>query len=145
MSTGERNDPFHVYNFRVELDGTDVAAFREVSGLSFTVDPVEYRDGTDLPLHTRKLTGLRKFPNIVLRRGLTENRALWDWYRNILNGIPDRRDGSIVLQDEERNDVARWEFSSGWIAKWDGPSLNATTNDVAVEGIEICVERVELR
>lgn len=145
MATGDRNDPYHVFNFRVEIQGTGVAGFREVSGLSFTVDPVEYRDGTDGPLHTRKLTGLRKFPNIVLRRGFVDNRELWTWYSNVLNGIPDRRDGSIVLQDEEHNDVARWEFSSGWICKWEGPAMNATTNDVAIEAIEICVERVELK
>src|SRR5438128_11396801 len=100
MAVGDRTDPFHVFNFRVELDSSSVAGFREVSGLSFTVDPVEYRDGTDIPLHTRKLTGLRKFPNVVLRRGITTNRELWDWYSNVLNGVPDRRGGAIVLQDE---------------------------------------------
>jgi phage tail-like protein len=145
MATGDRNDPFHVYNFRVEIQGTSVAGFREVSGLSFTVDPVEYRDGTDIPLHTRKLTGLRKFPNLVLRRGFTDSRELWSWYSNVLNGIPDRREGAVVLQDELHSDVLRWEFYGGWICKWEGPAMNATTNDVAVEAIEICVERVELK
>jgi phage tail-like protein len=144
MATGERKDPFHVFNFRVEIDETSVAGFREVSGLSFTTDPVEYRDGTDIPLHTRKLTGLRKFPNLVLRRGFTDSRELWSWYSNVLNGVPDRREGAIVLQDELHQDVMRWEFFGGWICKWEGPAMNATTNDVAIEAIEICVERVEL-
>ncbi len=145
MATGDRNDPFHVFDFRFELDQTGVAGFREISGLSFTVDPVEYREGTDIPLHTRKLTGLRKFPNLVLRRGFTDNRELWSWYSNVLNGIPDRREGAIVLQDELHADKLRWEFFGGWICKWEGPAMNATTNDVAIEAIEICVERVELK
>jgi phage tail-like protein len=145
MATGDRNDPFHVFDFRFELDQTGVAGFREISGLSFTVDPVEYREGTDIPLHTRKLTGLRKFPNLVLRRGFTDNRELWSWYSNVLNGIPDRREGAIVLQDELHADMLRWEFFGGWICKWEGPAMNATTNDVAIEAIEICVERVELK
>jgi phage tail-like protein len=145
MATGDRKDPFHVFNFRVEIQGTSVAGFREISGLSFTVDPVEYRDGTDIPLHTRKLTGLRKFPNLVMRRGFTDNLELWTWYANVLNGIPDRREGAVVLQDELHQDVLRWEFYGGWICKWEGPSMNATTNDVAIEAMEICVERVELK
>ena len=145
MPPGDRKDPFHVFNFRVEIQGTSVAGFREVSGLSFTADPVEYRDGTDIPLHTRKQPGLRKFPNLVLRRGATDNKELWTWYLNVLNGVPDRRDGSIVLQDEQHRDVLRWEFSAGWICKWEGPAMNATTNDVAIEAVEICVERVELK
>jgi phage tail-like protein len=145
MPTGDRNDPFHVFNFRLELDNSSVAGFREVSGLSFTVDPVEYREGTDIPLHPRKKPGMTKFANISCKRGETNDKQLYQWYANVLNGIPDRRDGAIVLQDEQHQDVLRWEWTAGWICKWEGPSLNATTNDLAIEAIEICVERVELK
>jgi phage tail-like protein len=144
MPPGDRNDPFHAFNFRVEIDNASVAGFREVSGLNFNVETVDYREGTDIPLHTRKLTGLRRFSNLTLRRGFTPSRDLWDWYRNILNGVPDRRNGTIVLQDEQHNDVLRWEFTGGVIARWEGPAMNATTNEVAIEAIEIAVERVEL-
>jgi phage tail-like protein len=144
MATGDRVDPFHGFNFRVELDNATVAGFREVGGLSFNTDPVEYREGTDVPLHARKLTGLSKFANISLKRGFTPNKELWNWYKNVLDGTPDRRSGSIVLQDELHADVLRWNFENGWICKWEGPALNATSNDVAIESIEICVERVEL-
>ena len=144
MPTGERIDPYRGFNFRVELGGTSVAAFREASGLSFTIDPVEYREGTDVELHVRKLFGLRKYANIVLKRGLTANRELWTWYSNLVGGEADRRSGAIVLQDEEHNDVARWSFVQDWICKWEGPAMNATANEVAIESIEICVERVDL-
>jgi len=144
MPTGTRKDPFRGYNFKVEIDNTTVAGFREAGGLSFNVDPVEYREGTDVPLHPRKLTGLRKFANITLKRGITDNRDLWNWYKNVLNGITDRRNGAIILRDELHNDVLRWNFENGFICKWEGPAPNATNNDVQLESIEICVERVEL-
>jgi phage tail-like protein len=144
MATGVRVDPFRAFNFRVEIDNTAVASFSECSGLTFNTDPVEYREGTDAPLHVRKLTGLRKFANIVLKRGITQNHELWNWYKNILNGTPDRRNGAIVLQDEQHTDVMRWNFENGWICKWEGPSMSAAKNDTGIEGIEICVERVEL-
>jgi phage tail-like protein len=142
--TGDRDDPYRGFNFRVVIDKTPVAGFREASGLSFTVDPVEYREGTDLPLHPRKLTGLRKFTNLVLRRGFTQNHDLWNWYKAILNGTDDRRNGSIVLQDEQHKDVLTWRFENAWLAKWEGPAMNAGTNDVAIEAVEIAAERVEL-
>jgi phage tail-like protein len=144
MPTGERVDPLRGFNFRMELDGTSVAAFREATGLSFTIDPVEYREGTDPEMHVRKLFGLRKYANITLKRGMTSDRQLWTWFSTVVNGAPDRRSGAIVLLDEERNDKARWVFSAGWICKWEGPALNATANEVAIETIEICVEKVEL-
>ena len=144
MATGDRIDPFRGFNFRFELDGSTVAAFREVSGLSFTIDPIEYREGTDLELHVRKETGLIKYGNIMCKRGMTDNRELWLWFLNLTNGVTDRRSGAVILLDEERNDVARWAFTQGWICKWEGPAMNATANEVAIEGIEICVEKVVL-
>jgi phage tail-like protein len=144
MASGVRNDPLRGYNFRIELDQTSVASFREASGLSQNTDPVDYREGTDVWLSVRKLPGLRKYSNITLKRGITPNEDLWNWYKNILNGVPDRRNGAIVLQDEQHNDMLRWNFENGWICKWEGPTLNATTNDVAIESIEICHERIEL-
>jgi phage tail-like protein len=144
VPVGERDDPYRGFNFRVEIDNTPVAAFRECGGLTLTTDPVEYREGTDKPLHVRKLPGLRKFANLTFKRGYTNNKELWNWYRDVLNGIPARRDGSLILQDEEHNDVLRWKWENGWICKWEGPAMNATSNDVAIESLEICVERVEL-
>jgi phage tail-like protein len=144
MPSDSRADPYRAYNFRVELGTSAVAGFSECSGLSFTTDPVEYREGSDSPLHTRKLTGLRKFGNLVLKRGFTANHDLWDWYKSVINGKTDRRSGSIVLQDEQHTDVLRWNFENGWVCKWDGPAMNATSNNVAIESIEICVEQVLL-
>lgn len=143
-SPGTRIDPYRGYNFRVEIDNTAVASFRECSGLSMNTDAVDYREGTDVPLSVRKLTGLRKYSNITLKRGFTQNEDLWKWYKNIINGVSDRRNGAVVLQDEQHNDVLRWNFVNAWICKWEGPTMNATSNDVAIEALEICPEQVAL-
>src|SRR5580692_3569455 len=107
MATGDRNDPYRVYNFRLELGTAAVAGFRECSGITANTDPVEYREGTDVPLHPRKLTGMRHHANVVLRRGFTGNKDLYKWYKTVLDGAPERRDGAIVLQDEQHQDVLR--------------------------------------
>lgn len=144
MPDRNRADPFRGYNFRVEFDGISKAAFREVSGLTFEVDPVEYREGDEQFLHVRKLFGLRKFTNLQAKRGITTDLQLYRWYHEILMGGARLRDGAIVLTDELQKDKLRWSFRNGFISKWEGPSLNATSNDVAIEMIEICVDRVEL-
>jgi phage tail-like protein len=143
-SPATRVDPYRGYNFRVEIDNTNVASFRECSGLTLNTDAVDYREGTDAPLSVRKLTGLRKYTNITLKRGYTKNHDLWKWYKNVVNGVSDRRSGAIVLQDEQHNDVLRWNFVNAWICKWEGPTMNATSNDVSIETIEICPEQVAL-
>jgi phage tail-like protein len=144
MATATRVDPYRTFNFRVDVEGLSVGAFSEVSGLSSDGDMVEYREGTDVPLTVRKLTGLRKYSNITLKRGYTQNQELWNWYRNIVNGLPDRRNGTIVLMDEERNEVMRWNFENAWINKIEAPTFNAKGNEVAIESVELVHEGLTL-
>lgn len=132
-------DPYRGYRFRVELDGVERAGFQECSGLDFSQDPIEYREGPD-PLYPRKLPGLTKFSNITLKWGITKDEELWDWREQALKGTVQRKNGSIILVDDEGNDKTRWNFEAAWPAKWTGPTFNATANEVAVETLEIAHE-----
>jgi phage tail-like protein len=132
-------DPYRGYRFRVELDGVERAGFQECSGLDFSQDPIEYREGVD-PLYVRKLPGLTKYSNITLKWGISKDGELWEWRDEALKGTIKRKNGSIILVDDEGKDVNRWNFQAGWPAKWTGPSFNATGNEVAVETLEIAHE-----
>ena len=144
MATGTRNDPYRAFNFRIEIDNLTVGSFSECSGLSSDGDAVDYREGTDIPLNVRKLVGLRKYANIMLKRGYTQNTELWDWYTNIVNGIADRRNGTIILMDEARNDVMRWNIENAWINKIEGPMFKAGGNEIAMESVELVHEGLTL-
>lgn len=141
MAPPQRNDPYKAFNFLVEIDGVARAAFSEVSGLESETAVIEYRAGGEGVV--RKLPGLTKFGNIVLRRGVTQDAELWDWRKNVVEGSIDRRNGSIALLDDQRNEVVRWNFRDGWICRWEGPALNAKANEVAIETIEIAHEGLE--
>jgi len=134
-----QKDPYRSYRFRIEIDGVERAGFRECSGLDFTQDPVDYREGTD-PLHVRKLPGLVKFSNIVLKWGLSDDKELFEWRQQAADGKIERKNGSIVLLDDANEEKMRWNFVSAWPAKWTGPSFNATSNEVAVETLELVHE-----
>jgi phage tail-like protein len=139
-----RDDPYKGFNFLVEIDGISIAAFCEVSGLTSETDVIEYRNGSDKTNTVRKLPGLTSYANIVLKRGVTQDTQLWQWRKAIEQGTPDRRSGSIVLLDDERNPVRRWHFTEGWPAKLEGPALNASANEVAIETIEIAHEGLRI-
>jgi phage tail-like protein len=144
MATATRVDPFRAFNFIIEIDGLTVGAFRDCSGLMADGASVEYREGTDVARSVRKLPGLLSYGNITMSRGYTLNRELWTWYTNIVNGQADRRNGTIVLLDESRTPVMRWDVENMWIKKIEGPSFNATANEVAMEKIEIVHEGLTL-
>ena len=75
MATGERRDPFRAFNFQLEIDNIARGAFSECSGLTAEGDAVDYREGTDLQPNVRKLVGLRKYTNITLKRGYTQDNV----------------------------------------------------------------------
>ena len=74
----------------------------------------------------------------------TQDKELWQWRKTTIDGVTERRSGSIVLLDEARNEVLRWNFREGWIIKWEGPALKATANETAIEALEIVHEGLEL-
>ena len=138
-------NPLLQYNFLLEIDGTSeaVAGFTEVSGINMESDIVEYREPADTAT-VRTMPGLRKYGNITLKRGYTTNTELWDWRKTVIDGATERKSGTIILLNESREPVLRWEFAQGWVSKYDGPALNATANEAAIEAIEIAVEDVRL-
>jgi phage tail-like protein len=147
MASGDRNDPYGQFNFLIQIDGVTKAGFSEVSGLTTDSNVMEYREG-DESNHgvntVRKLVGLVKYNNIVLKRGWTKDASLWNWRKSVLDGKTQRQSGSIALLDEGRNKVLSWSFHDGWPAKWEGPALNAKTSEVAIETLEIVHEGLVL-
>lgn len=138
-----RTDPYGAFNFIVEIDGVAAGGFREVSGLESSVDVIEYRNGSD-DTTVRKLPGLKKYSNVVLKRGLSNDHALWNWYQTILQGQVDRRSMVVVVLNEAREPAVRFELRNAWPCRWSGPDLDAGRSAVAIETLEICHEGVEL-
>ena len=142
MATGEIPDPYGNFNFLVELDGISRAAFQECSGFDSTIDVIEHREGGENTV-LRKLPGMTKFSNIVLKWGVTDDRELYDWHRNVVQGDIERKNGSIVMLNRKGEEVVRWNFMRAWPTKWDGPDFNAEGNDVAIETLELAHEGLE--
>lgn len=140
MATAERNDPYRAFNFQLQIDGIARGGFSEASGLTAEGDAVDYREGSDKQSNVRKLVGLRKYSNITLKRGYTQDTSLWDWYINIRNGVADRRNVTIVLMNEAHTPVLRWHAENVWINKIEGPSFKASGNEVAMESVELVHE-----
>ncbi len=144
-----RDDPYPVYNFELVVtgisdDGKAVkGSFMEVSGLAVELPPIEYRNGSE-DITTRKIPGLKKFTNITCKWGITGDLAFWNWVVEGMNGLVHRTEGSVIMLNENRQEVMRWNFKRAWPCKWTGPGLNAKNNEIAMETLEICHEGIEI-
>ena len=142
MAVGDIKDPYANFNFLVEIDGITRAAFHQASGFDSTIDVIEHREGGENTT-VRKLPGMAKFSNIQLRWGMTDDKQLYEWHRQAVQGDVQRKNGSIVLLNRKREEVARWNFVRAWPAKYHGPDLTAEGNDVAIEMLELAHEGLE--
>lgn len=139
-----RHDPFHGFRFRVEIDAIASAAFSEVAIGATSTDVVEYRDGSE-PAHVRKLSGLTRFGNVTLRRGMTTSLDLVQWHQQIVNGSLSaaRKQVAIVIEDETGADVARFVVSNAWPVKFGPIELKANSSEVLIETLELANEGIE--
>ena len=140
----QRTDPYSQFNFLIEIDGVVKGGFSECSGLTSDTNVIDYREGNEKQLTARRLPGLMKYNNIVLKRGYTADTSLWNGRQDVINGQVSRTTGSIILLDDARNTALTWNFREGWPCKLEGPALTGKTSEVAIETLEICHEGIEL-
>ena len=132
--------PISAFHFQVEWGG-DRIGFTEVSGLNIEIEPIEYREGNAKDYNVTKMPGIRKFENITLKRGIyRSDNEFFQWLNTVKMNEIERRSITISLLNEEHEPVTVWKVKEAWPCKVEGPELNSTGNEVAVESIELCHE-----
>ena len=145
-----RDRPYAQFNFLVDLGtgGTDgpEAGFQECSAISMSVDVIEYRNGNEKVNEVRKLTGLARYPDVTLKRGIIGSLDLYNWLNQIRNGEQSAfRTVVIHLQNEDHTSIAQtWKLFRARIVKHVSGPFNAQACDVAMEELTLAYERLEL-
>jgi phage tail-like protein len=134
---GIRFDPYLGFNFLVEFEGLIVGGFNEVSGLQVETVIETYREG-GLNEYEHKLAGPTRYPsNLILKHGLTDIETLWLWHHSVVQGVIERRNGTIYLMDQLGLPAMWWDIKKAYPVKWTGPDLQAANNVVAIESLEL--------
>lgn len=78
---------------------------------------------------------------VTLRRAVGRDRRLFDWRRALAHGRDDARTVVIVLLDGAGGDpVSAWTLADARPVRWSGPELDALSNGIAFEELEITYE-----
>ena len=144
-----RERPYCRFNFLVDLgDGNEGASagFQEVSAIEAEVGVTEYRNGNAKENNVVKITGLSKFANVTLKRGVIGALNLYQWFDQVRNGDQAAlRTVTIQLQNEDHSAVVQtWKLLRARIVKFTSGPFNAQSTDVAIEEIVLAYERLEL-
>lgn len=153
VAMSERADtyPFIAFNFAVEIDVPAIApllclaAFSECDGLEMTMDVKTIREGGNNTRQIR-LLGPASYGVVTLKRGMTANFDLWDWFDAQQHGSPQqmrhdlRGQTKITLLSADRQEKARFILKNCLLTKLKAPPLNAKDGVVAIEELQLTYE-----
>jgi phage tail-like protein len=162
MSLDQRRDPLLGFNFHVSLFDSStspgagltsivlqplvanpLAGFSECTGLDMTLDLEDYSEGGNNGT-VLKFPKRAKYGEITLKKGITKDSQLFDWFYGFTQGVSQRKDGVITLRDGRGKPHTVWGFSRGLPSKYSGPMLNAQQSSVALQSITIAHEGLYL-
>jgi phage tail-like protein len=131
-------DPVGELRFKVNLKGIpggEIGRFKECSGIGIEIETKDYMEGGNNEF-VHKLPTRFKYPNLVLKRGVTHEDALLKWFLQTRNKAQ-QIEMSISLMGAGNHEVRTWSFVNAYPVKWTGPTLNTGSSQVATETLEI--------
>ena len=143
--------PFTAFNFAVEINVEGVAervcdaSFAECDGLEMTMDVKTIREGGNNGKQIR-LTGPLTFGQVTMKRGMTANLELWDWFNLMLTDQSLRANAEVVIfAADGKTERARFLLSRCLPVKLKSPALNAKDGAVAIEEFQLAYEKLTLK
>jgi phage tail-like protein len=145
--------PLNVFRFQVEFrtdslsssDSHDLfdvchGAFAECTGLEANMEPKVIREG-GRNYGVAQRAGVTTFPTVVLKRGLSTNRNLWQIFNTVAIGAyAPRLQVTINLFDMEGNSTLAWQLDRALPVKIKLADLNAKATEVGIEELHLVHE-----
>jgi phage tail-like protein len=141
--------PFTAFNFEVQLIVPDYGAlglssilangeFAECDGLEMSMEPKTLREGGNNTNQVH-LVGRVTYGTLTLRRGMTDNLDIWNWFRFAASGerLGLMAQGTVVMRDGDGTPRLRFELVDCLPVKLKAAALNARDGTVAVEEMQI--------
>jgi phage tail-like protein len=151
--------PLHVFRFHVSftratLPGAQAraatetplcsGAFAECSGLEATMEPKVIKVGGDNYGPAQRV-GPVTFATVVLKRGMTTTRDLWNWFQMVAGGAYSvRLDARITMQSADARPVLTWVLERALPVKFKAADLNARGTEIGIEELHLAHERLRL-
>ena len=137
-------DPPFAGAFELKVESVTIGRFTEVTGLSVSLQVEEYAEGgnNEAPL---KLPSRLTWPNLVLKRGLTDDDNLLAWILSCggdglgkSGGKVPRHSATITMFDSMHQPLRRWNVREVLPVRWTGPQFAAGSTALAMEELEMC-------
>ncbi|MBW3578942.1 MAG: phage tail protein [Actinobacteria bacterium] len=136
--------------YSIDIDGLQLAHFKEVSSISIEVPAVEQKVATgEGRVELLSYPGNVKYGDITLKAGkVADATEFYDWLQSVVDGHYQKalRNGTIVQLPSDKDSPSftgdRWNFEGAWPSKWEISQSGAGTNELIVESLTIKISRI---
>lgn len=131
-------------HFYVEIENQITASFSECSGLGVQVEKETYFEG-GVNEQQRVFLKQAKFSDITLKRGITDDLVFWNWVSQTVNpGKKQRRNINILVFNQAGETMQCWTLIGAVPVGWKAPSLQGSSNSVAIEELTLTYEGLKV-
>jgi phage tail-like protein len=142
--------PLHVFRFRVNVAADSLAngpqgdaaemSFAECTGLEATMEPKTIKEG-GRNYGAAQRAGNISFATVVLKRGVSTDRSMWQIFSGIAAGqYANRVQVTITLLDGAMNKIMAWQLAHAMPVKFKFADLNAKATEVGIEELHFVHE-----
>jgi phage tail-like protein len=143
MSATEAGEALAASFFYVQLDGLNVAAFREISGIGSENEViVQHQVNAQGKSTYVKVPGKLTWNNLVLKKGIDTDKSLWEWRNTVLTQGVDgqKKNGQIFVVDVQGAAKTTWSIVNAWPCSYVVGALVPDTNEMLLEEIHLAHE-----
>ncbi|MBI5926639.1 MAG: phage tail protein [Aquabacterium sp.] len=132
------------FHFKVEVLGlapsdNDVR-FTDVGGLTVDLATEEVPEGGENRF-IQRYPVRAKYPDLVLKRGLMKQSAIWDWVKQCIETLTiEPHDVDVTLLNESHQPLMTWHLVGAYPVKWAVSDLSATANAYVVESLQLAYQ-----
>jgi phage tail-like protein len=157
MSSDNDLFPLPVFKFEVDFQeepiegepGSPVplcsGAFSECTGFEATMEPKVIKEG-GRNYGPAQRAGPVTFATVILKRGMTTTRHLWQWFDMVTNkgNYAHRLTVFVKVYDYTGTQVLKWRLEKAMPIKFKAADLNARGSDVGIEELHLAHEGLTL-
>lgn len=142
--------PLHIFRFRVEVSNDSLTSgpqgqptvmdFAECTGLEATMEPKTIKEG-GRNYGAAQRTGAVTFATVVLKRGVSEDRGMWNIFNAAVSGqYAPRLRVTISMLDGDLNPLFGWQLAYAMPVKFKFADFNAKGTEVGIEELHFVHE-----
>ena len=108
---------FSSYYFTIEIDGIQTDRFFSCEGLEVETNVYEIEEG-GLNTITHKVRGTVRYPNLILKKAISNNNELIKWFQSNQSGKLERKTLAVIQMDSSGVELKRWDFQRAFPCRW---------------------------